>query len=70
MLGKKNDKDDQGGQVSETSMMTPEGGAGDTPGTEDGTPAAADIQHAPHEGPKDYTKGPEEQRGERRITIE
>lgn len=62
MLGKKNDKDGQGGQVSETSMMTPEGGAGDTPGTEDGTPAAADTQHSPHEGPEDYTKAPEKHR--------
>lgn len=44
------------GQVSETSQMTPEGGADGTPGTEDGTPSAADVQHAPHEGPKDYTK--------------
>ncbi|GAB49922.1 hypothetical protein [Mobilicoccus pelagius] len=43
------------GQVSEVSQMTPEGGAEGTPGTEEGTPAAADTQHAPHEGPKDYT---------------
>lgn len=44
------------GQVSETTQMTPEGGADGTPGTEDGTPSAADVQHAPHEGTKDYTK--------------
>jgi|GEM_PF-1745739 len=43
------------GQVSEVSQMTPEGGADGVPGTEDATPAAADTQHAPHEGPKDYT---------------
>ncbi|MDO5628985.1 MAG: hypothetical protein Q4G43_11750 [Mobilicoccus sp.] len=43
------------GQVSETSAMTPEGGAEGTPGTEDGTPSAADSQHSPHEGGKDYT---------------
>ena len=51
-------KDD--GQVSEVSQMTPEGGAEGTPGTEEGTPAAADVQHAPHEGPKDYTKADSE----------
>lgn len=51
MFGK---KDDEGGQVSETSMMSPEGGADGTPGTEDATPGAADTQHSPHEGPKDY----------------
>lgn len=49
--------DGQDPTVSEVSQMTPEGGAQGTPGTEEGTPAAADAQHAPHEGPKDYTKG-------------
>lgn len=48
---------DQGGQVSETDAMTPEGGADSTPGTEDDTPPAADVQHEPHEGPKDYATG-------------
>lgn len=52
------------GQVSETSMMTPEGGDG-APGTEDATPGAADTQHSPHEGPKDYTKHPDEEQGSR-----
>ena len=50
--------DDTVGQVSETSAMTPEGDAG-APGTEDATTPAADTQHAPHEGPKDYTKHPD-----------
>lgn len=50
MFGKKDDA----GQVSETSQMTPGAGVDGTPGTEDGTPLAADTQHAPHEGPKDY----------------
>jgi hypothetical protein len=36
------DRDDQGGQVSETAAMTPEGGADGTPGTDDGVPPAAD----------------------------
>lgn len=49
----------ESGEISETSMATPEGGAGDTLGTEEGTPGAADTQHAPHEGPKDYTEGAE-----------
>lgn len=49
----------ESGQISETSMATPEAGAGDSPGTEEGTPAAADTQHKPHEGPKDYTEGAE-----------
>lgn len=49
------------GQVSETSAMTPEGGAEGTPGTEDGTPSAADTQHSPHEGNKDYTRPDDEQ---------
>ena len=31
-----------GGQVSETSAMTPEGGADGTPGTDDGVPPAED----------------------------
>ncbi len=33
---------EQGGQVSETTAMTPEGGADGTPGTDDGVPPAAD----------------------------
>ncbi len=49
------DEASQGGTVSEVSQMTPDGGADGTPGTEDGTPEAADAQHSPHEGPKDYT---------------
>lgn len=47
-------KDGKDGQVSEVTQMTPEGGAEGTPGTEEGTPAAGDAQHSPHEGPKDY----------------
>ena len=42
------------GQISEMAMATPEGGADGTPGTEDATPGAADTQHSPHEGPRDY----------------
>lgn len=43
------------GQVSETSMMTPDGGADGTPGTDDGIPAAADTQHRAQGGRADYT---------------
>lgn len=47
----------ESGQVSELAQATPEGGADGAPGTEDGTPAAADAQHSPHEGPRDYAGG-------------
>lgn len=42
------------GQVSESSMMSPQGGADTTPGTDDGIPAAADTQHASQGGRVDY----------------
>lgn len=47
------------GQVSETSMATPDAGADGIPGTEDATPPADAAQHSPHEGPKDYSEGAE-----------
>lgn len=47
----------ESGEVSELAQATPEGGADGVPGTEDGTPAAADTQHSPHEGPRDYAGG-------------
>ena len=58
------------GQVSEVSQMTPEGGADGTPGTEDATPGAADVQHAPHEGPKDYTKADSDRANDSGPTAE
>ena len=39
------------GQVSETSGMTPEGGVGDTPGTDDGVPPADASDVEPGGGP-------------------
>ena len=45
---------DNDGQISETSMAVPDAGADQTPGTEEGTPPAADSGHEPHEGPRDY----------------
>lgn len=44
------------GQVSETSMMAPEGGADSTPGTDDGVPSAADTQHRSQGGRVDYAE--------------
>ncbi len=44
------------GQVSETSMMTPSGGEGSTPGTDDGIPPAAETGHVAEGRPKDYAK--------------
>lgn len=46
------------GQISESSMMTPDGGADSIPGTDDGIPAAADAQQVPQGMPKDYSEGP------------
>ena len=40
-------QDAGGGQVSETSVMTPEGGAGSTPGTDDGVPPSEDSRTTP-----------------------
>lgn len=48
------DRDDQGGQVSETAAMTPEGGADGTPGTDDGVPPAADGGAEQGGPPKSY----------------
>jgi hypothetical protein len=45
------DADADGGQVSETSGMTPEGGDGDTPGTDDGVPPADASDVEPGGGP-------------------
>lgn len=46
--------DQQGGQVSETSAMTPEGGADSTPGTDDGVPPAEDSATEPGGPPSSY----------------
>ena len=43
-----------GGQVSEVSAMSPEGGAGDTPGTDDGVPPADASQTEADGPPRDY----------------
>ena len=48
------DRNDQGGQVSETTAMTPEGGADGTPGTDDGVPPAADGGAEQGAPPKSY----------------
>lgn len=45
---------DRGGQVSETSAMTPEGGADGTPGTDDGVPPAEDARTEPGAAPQSY----------------
>lgn len=42
------------GQVSETSKMTPQGGADGTPGTDDGVPPAAASGHESQGAPRDY----------------
>ncbi|QIK67672.1 hypothetical protein G7072_16125 [Nocardioides sp. HDW12B] len=44
----------QGGQVSETAAMTPEGGADGTPGTDDGVPPAEDGRTEPGAAPQSY----------------
>jgi hypothetical protein len=43
--------DSEGGQVSETTGMTPGGGDGDTPGTDDGVPPADESDVEPGGGP-------------------
>lgn len=43
------------GQISETAMMTPSGGADSIPGTDDGVPPAAEAQHIPQGMPRDYS---------------
>ncbi|WP_257476934.1 hypothetical protein [Acidipropionibacterium jensenii] len=45
------------GQISETSRMTPNEGADDIPGTEEGVPPAEDTQHVTQGPPRDYTGG-------------
>lgn len=42
------------GQVSETSRMTPQTGAENTPGTDDGVPPAADTGHESQGPPREY----------------
>ncbi len=42
------------GQVSDTSRMTPQGGAEGTPGTDDGVPPAVDSGHESQGAPRDY----------------
>ncbi|MBO1754998.1 hypothetical protein [Allobranchiibius sp. CTAmp26] len=46
--------DDDEKQVSETSVMTPGGGAQDAPGTDDGVPPAQDSQTEADGAPRDY----------------
>jgi|GEM_PF-2184951 len=51
------------GQISETSMMTPDQGAESTPGTDDGVPPADATQHEPHGMPRNYSEEPGERSG-------
>ncbi len=46
--------DDDEKQVSEMSAMTPNHGAGDAPGTDDGVPLAEDAQSQADGPPRDY----------------
>lgn len=46
--------DDDEKQVSEVSQMTPNGGAGTAPGTDDGIPPAEDAQSEADGAPRDY----------------
>lgn len=46
--------DDDEKQVSEVSQMTPGGGAGTAPGTDDGIPPAEDSQTEADGAPRDY----------------
>ncbi len=45
---------EQGGQVSETTAMTPGSGADGTPGTDDGVPPAEDGRTEPGAAPQSY----------------
>ncbi len=44
----------KGGEVSETSQMTPQGGADGIPGTDDGVPPAAATGQEADGAPRDY----------------
>ncbi len=52
-----------GGQISETSLMTPGAGADSIPGTDDGIPPADEAQQVAQGMPRDYTEGPQHRSG-------
>ncbi|GAA1398413.1 hypothetical protein [Luteococcus peritonei] len=51
------------GQISETSMMTPQQGADSTPGTGEGAPPADLSQQVAQGMPSDYSEEPGERSG-------